>query len=319
MKKIINKVHVEGRIFEFDLAEKTVQNSESKFYGKAFIGGTIDVATDNAGLNVVQVSFPFVQPVTSTGKQSPTYTALKKIMESGKTISHDGIENATMVKIDSSIALNDFYTERNGEEVLVSAKRAQGGFINIVTSLNENEAARSTFECDILVNGIRYVNADPEKNIDEDYMVVKGATFDFKNALLPVEFTLKDPNGMKFFEGLDVKPDNVVFTKVWGPIKSQTIVTRKEEESAFGGPSVKEFSRVVREWLITGTHPASSFYPLGDEKAGITAEEITKATSDREIYLAEVKKRADDYKAQKAAGTTTNVAAAPAAAGGFNF
>ena len=42
MKKIINKVHVEGRVYDFDLAEKTVQNTESKFYGKPFIGGTIE-------------------------------------------------------------------------------------------------------------------------------------------------------------------------------------------------------------------------------------------------------------------------------------
>lgn len=323
MKKTINKVHVEGRVYDFDLAEKTVQNPASKFYGKEFIGGTIDIATDNAGLNVIQVAFPFVQPTTSTGKQSPTYTALKKIIDSGKTVLQDGMENATMVKVDSSLALNDFYTERGNEEVLVSAKRIQGGFINIVNSLNEVEAARNTFECDILINGTQIVEANPEKNIENDYLVIKGAVFDFRNAILPTDFVVKNPAGMKFFESRDVAPTNLLFTKIWGTIKSETIVTRREEESAFGDPSVKEFTKVLKEWIVNGTSSEEKIYELGNASTGITEEEIKKAMTDRETYLAEVKKKADDYKAQKAAGNAAsnvgNVATAAAVAGGFNF
>ena len=36
----------------------------------------------------------------------------------------------------------------------------------------------------------------------------------------------------------------------------------------------------------------------------MTAEEVTKAIQDREIYLADKKKQNDEYKAQKAANTT---------------
>ena len=71
--------------------------------------------------------------------------------------------------------------------------------------------------------------------------------------------------------------------------------------------------------VITGT--AKEVYEFGDEKNGITVEEIKKALSDREVYLADVKKRQDEYKASQATTTTSNAGGAgvTAAQGGFNF
>ena len=315
MRKALNRERVEGRIYDHDLALKTVQNTESKNYGKEFIGGSIDIATDDDNLNIVQVYFTYVTETTSKGNKNATFTALKNIIDNGKTILNNGAENATMVRIDTALALNDFYTQRNGEEVLVSAKRNNGGFVTIVNSLGDADT-RNTFECDMLINGTKYVEADPEKNIAEDYLVVKGAVFDFRNAILPVEFVVRNANGIKYFESLDASPQNMVFTKVWGKINSETIVTRREEESAFGEPSVKEYTRTVREWVITGTSKPDSVYEIGDAENGITAEEIKKALADREVYLADVKKKADEYQASKNAGP---VVGDTAAAGAFNF
>ena len=89
--------------------------------------------------------------------------------------------------------------------------------------------------------------------------------------------------------------------------------------SAFGEAAVKEYERKVREWIITGT--AKEAYEIGDEKNGITVDEISKALADREVYLADVKKRQDEYQASKNNGTTTTTASAgvTAAQGGFNF
>lgn len=319
MRKVINKEHIEGRLYDFELAEKQVQNTSSKFYGSSFIAGKVDIATDEAGLNVVTVYYVFVQPTTSAGKPNSTYTALKNIMNEGKTVLKDGAEAATMVKADPAFAINDFYRD-NGEKdlTLVSAKRNQGGFISIVKSLNADESKRSTFEVDMLINGTRYVDADPEKHIDADYLVVKGAVFDFRNAIMPVEFVVKDPNGMKYFESLDASASNPTFTKVWGTINSSTIVTRKEEESAFGSPTVKEFTNTVREWIITGTSRPDAVYEIGDEKNGITVDEVKKALADREVYLASEKKRTEEYLAQKSS-SSASTPATTAAQGGFNF
>ena len=320
MRKTLNREHIEGRIYDHSLAFKKVQNPDSANHGKDFIGGTIDIATDEEGLNVVTVNYTYITEFFSkSGKKDSRFTALKNIIENGKTILADGKDAATMVKIDPALALNDFYTNRNGEETLVSAKRNESGFINIVTSLDKNEKNRSTFEMDMLINGTEYVEADEEKHIKADYLKLKGAVFAFNGAILPVEFVVKDQGGIKFFEGLDASPTNLFFTKVWGNIENQTIVTRKEEESAFGEPSIKEYTRNIREWVVTGAKGEG--YEIGDAENGITEEEIKKAMADRNIYLADVKKRQDEYNANKDKGTAamSNAASAPAQAGGFNF
>lgn len=317
MRKPINKEKISGRIYDFSLAVKKVQNTESSNYGKDFIGGTIDVATDEDCLNVIQVNYTYVTEFTKKGTKDSRFTTLMNIIENGKTILNDGKENATMVQIDTSLALNDFYTNRNGEETLVSAKRNESGFINIVNSLGD-EDTRNTFEFDMLINGTRFVEADEEKNIPSDYLIVKGAVFNFKKDILPVELICKSPGGIKYFESLEASPKNLTFTKVWGKINSETIVRKVEEESAFGEPSVKEYTRTNREWVITGTSRAEAVYEIGDEVNGITKDEIEKALADREIHLADVKKRQDDYQASKNTAPTVTPTAT-AAQGGFNF
>lgn len=313
-KKMINSTVVEGRIYENNLALK-VTGETAKVPGTEYIGGSLDIATDDAGLNIVTVHFTYVTATTKAGAVNNTFTVLKNIIDNSKTILKDGMENATMVHIDSAIGLNDFYTNRNGEEVLVSAKRNDGGFVKIINKLNEDETKRNTFTCDMLITGTTFVEANEEKQIAEDYLVVKGAAFNFRNSLLPVEFTVKGKGGISYFESLEAKSDNPVFTKVWGIQNSQTVIRRQEEESAFGQPEIKEFTRTVREWLLTGA--AKEPYDFGDAETAISADEVRKAMADREIYLADVKKKADEYKANKAAATPS--VGVTAAAGSFTF
>ena len=45
MKKMTNETHIEGRIYEHDLALK-VSGPNSKTPGTQFIGGSISIATD---------------------------------------------------------------------------------------------------------------------------------------------------------------------------------------------------------------------------------------------------------------------------------
>ena len=317
MRKVLNREHIEGRVYEHNLAIKTVQNSDSKNFGKEFIGGTLDVATDDDCLNVVTITFTYVTETTAKGTKNETYTTLKNIIENGKTVIVDGKDAATLVKIDTALAVNDFYTSRNGEEVLVSAKRNEGGFVHTVNKLCD-ASARNTFEMDMLINGTRLIEADEERNIPADYLVVKGAVFNFRNAILPVEFIVKNPSGIKYFENLDASSSNMIFTKVWGKINSETIKTSREEESAFGESKVTEYERTIKEWVITGT--ANEAYEIGDEQNGITIDEIKKALADREVYLADVKKRQDEYQASKnAGGNATGGAGVSAQQGGFNF
>ena len=320
-QKIENAVRVEGRVYDINLDVKEVSNEASDNFGKKFIGGTIDVATDEDTLNVVSVHFTYV-PATWPAKNgkpervNDTYTTLTKIIESGKTVLADGKDAATMVRIDTSIALNDFYTNRDGEEKLVSAKRAEGGFVRIINKLGK-EDARSTFKADMVINGTTLIEENPDKNIKE-HLVVKGAVFNFRKDFLPVDFCVYNPDGIKYFESLDASSQNLVFTQVWGEIKSQNIVTQTIKESAFGGPSVTEYERTIREWIIVGT--LNEPYEIGDEQNGITLDELKEAIAKREVTLAEIKKRNDEYQASKANGSAAASTATQApAAGGFNF
>ena len=316
MKKAINTERIEGRIYQHSLSVKTVQNQTSANYGKEFISGNLEIAVDEEGLNVIPVHFTYVTETTSQGNKNATFTNLKKIIDGGKTWITDGKDEALKVRVDTALALNDFYTQDGN---LVSLKVNEGGFVTIITDLApENE--RNTFAVDMIITAVTRTEADPERNIEKDYVTVKGAIFNFRNDILPMEFTVRHEDGMKYFEDLGVTGANPVFTKVWGKINCSTIVTEVKEDSAFGESSVRTFERKVREWVITGT--ARVPYDFGDEKV-LTADELTKAMQNREVMLAETKKRSEEYRASKSAtsapATNFGPAATTAKTGTFNF
>ena len=314
MRKVVkNAIHLEGYVYEHNLAVKTVQNKDSENFGKEFINGTLDIATDDDCLNVVTVNFTYVTPTTKAGKTNETYTVLKEIIDSGKTVLVDGKDAAMKVRIDTALGLNDFYTNRNGEETLVSAKKCESGFVH---KTNTFGAERNKFEFDMVINGTRLVEADEERHIDEDYLIIRGCVFNFRKDMLPVELVVKSKGGMQYFQSLDASNKNLVFTKVWGSIKSENIVTRVEEESAFGDPQVKEYTRSRKEWIVEGA--AREPYEIGDAENGITMEELKEADEKRNTYLADVKKRQDEYQASKNAGTGA-AGVSTASTAGFNF
>ena len=316
MRKIVNREHIEGILFQHDLELKTVQNETSANYGKEFIAGNVEIAVDEEGLNVIPVHFTYVTEVTNSGKKSPTFTALKRIIDEDKSIVSVGKDEAFKIKIDTALSVNDFYSN---DDQLVSVKVNEGGFISIVNNLCD-EKERNTWEADMVITGCNIIEADPEKNIDADYMQVKGAIFNFRNELLPIEFILRNKDGFKHFEDMDASPAEPTFTKVWGRINCLTKTTTVEEETAFGEAAVRTYERKVKEWEITGT-PKVISYDFGGED--LTVEELTKAMQDRELKLADIKKRSDEYKAQKASNNTIvkNITAGPkpAKTGTFTF
>ena len=312
MRAMINKTHIEGYIYEHDL-ELKVSGPNSKNPGTQFITGTVSLATDDLGVNVVPVHFTYVTATTTKGSANATFTTLKNIIDGViGTVMKDGKDKAGKLRIDSALGLNEFYTDRNGKEELVSAKRNEGGFVHTCDVLNEDEKTRNTFECDMLITNCHRIEADADKNIPEK-VIVKGAIFDFRKSLLPVEFTALNPNAMNYFEDLGATQSNPVLTKVWGRQVSETIVKKTVEESAFGDAAVKETKSSRRDFVITGA--AKEPY-VWDDESTMTAAELTEAIANREVYLAGVKQRADEYKASKGAAPAN--AAAPAQ-GAFNF
>lgn len=314
MKNMINKTHIEGLLYQHSL-ELKVSGPNSKTPGTQFIAGNIEIATDDAGLNIVPIHFSYVTAVTSSGKANATFGTLMNIIdEKFPSIMKSGKENAAKLRIDSAVGLNEFYVDRNGTEELVSAKRNEGGFVHLVDALNPDEKTRNTFETDMIITSCVRKEADEEKQIPEK-VIVRGAIFDFRKALLPIEFSATNPNAMNYFEGLGASNKEPVFTKVWGRQVSETIVRRIEEESAFGAPEIKEITSTRKDFVITGS--AKNPYEWDSEES-ITATELTEAMANRETYLATLKQRSDEYKAQKAAGAI-GAAPAPVATGDFKF
>lgn len=306
----INRTHIEGRLYQHTLELKT-SGPNSANPGTEYISGNIEIATDDNCLNIVPVHFTYVTAVTSKGKVNATYNTLLNIIN-GKvgTVVADGAENAGMYRIDSAIGLNEFYTDRNGKEELVSAKRNEGGFVHEVTALDADEKVRNTFETDMIITSTRMVEADEERNLPEK-LIIRGVIFDFRKAILPVEFSVLNSNAISYFEGLEPSNQNPVFTKVRGRQVSEVIVRTITEESAFGEDYVREVKNTRKDFVITSAQKEP--YEWDDEKT-ITAVELKEAMAARETYLATVKQRQDEYKASKA-----NPVVAPTAVGGFDF
>ena len=306
--KMFNQTHIEGALYQHDLTLK-VTGENSKNPGTEFISGTIEIATDDAGINIVPVHFTYVTATTSRGTANATFNVLKNIIDRVyKTVMTDGAENATMLRIDSAIGLNEFY-DRNDQ--LVSIKRNEGGFVHVTPTIAEDERTRNTFDCDIIINNVTHIEGDEEKGTT-DKAVVKGVIFNFRNDVMPVEFSATNPKAMDYFEGLGASNSNPIFTRIKGRQISESIVRRVEEESAFGEPSIKEYKSTKKDFVITWAMPEPYTW---DDDSTITARELTEALAAREVTLAEIKRRNDEYKASQGK-TPVNAAPAP---GVFNF
>lgn len=316
--KMFNATHIEGVLYQHSLERKESGPNSTK-PGTVYISGNIEIATDNALVNIVPVHFTYVTETTAKGTANPTFATLMNIINGTfGSVMKDGADKAIKLRVDSAIGLNEFYTDRDGKETLVSAKRNEGGFVHVVNALDENEANRSTFDVDMIITGVTVKEGDPDAGI-ADKAIVKGAIFDFRKSLLPIELSATDSRAIAYFEGLEASPKNPVFTRVKGSQISETIVKTITEDSAFGAPSVREVKNTRKDFVITWAQTTPYEW---DDEGSITAAELKDAMAARETYLATVKQRNDEYKASKGNAITAAkpaVAATTVASGGFNF
>lgn len=306
-KKSKNEVKIAGYVYQnnqdsrIGLSVKTVQNANSANYGKEFISGNLDIAVDEDGMNVITVHFMYV--TADNEKKKDTFNNLKKIIQNpDKNWIMGGKENAFKVSVTGTLELNEFISNRTNE--IVSAIRIEGGFLNMVNGSLPEPKKRNTFSMDMLINKVNRVEANPEKNIDKDFVRVGGAVFNFRNELLPVTFVCRNEQGMACFEDMDASVSNPTYTNVWGRINCMTIKTERVTESAFGEPEVQTYENKQREWLITGMITVP--YEFGDESV-MTAEDLKKAVQDREVKLAGIRRDKEEYEARKASSMNPKI------------
>lgn len=288
--KLLNTIRLEGRIYGHNLSQR-VSGENSKNPGTPFINGTIDIALDEDGVDIVQVHYTYVTANFSSGKPNANFPLLQQIIEQNKTWQTVGKDEAQMVQISgSAIDVNDFIS-RTGE--MVSAQRAEGGFINFVNAINPKVDQRSFFQVDVLIKKATRIEEDEEKGLPER-VALEGYVFNFRNEIKPVNFEVTVPGGMDYFEGEEPSEAKPLFTKVRGSIHGVKSVRKVEEESAFGEPVVREFETMRRVWNVDWAN--SEPYDFGEDGADLTVAELKKMMSDREVFLADVKKRDDEYK-----------------------
>lgn len=323
MKKTLNNsTHIEGLIYDHALQIK-VSGPNSKTPGTQFISGTIDIATDAAMTNIVQVHYTYVTATTAKGDTNATYTTLANVINGTyKTIMADGADKATRIRIDSAIGLNEFYSDRNGEEELVSVKRNEGGFAHTTGPFIDTDASkdnqRNTFDVDMVVTGVRRVDGDEEKGTT-DKVIIKGAIFDFRKNLLPVEFSVTNPNAMNYFESTEIDSRHPHFIHLKGNQISETIVRKTVEEGAFGEPSIRETKSSRKDFVVNWGDPYD-----WDSEDTMTVDEFKEMIANRELTLADIKRRNDEYKASRAnAGnalsSTPTTSVDKPAVGSFDF
>lgn len=297
MKKTTNSATIEGYVFNHSL-QKRVTGPQTKTPGTEFIMGELQIAVDEEGLNVVPVHFTYI---TANGRRQKTYDILSNIIDDPNTTwAQGGKENALKVSVNGQVGLNEFYTkDDNGEDRLVSVKRIEGGFVNEILRDSDMSdlAKRNTFMADMLVRGVKFHEEETRDNGDvyPAYAAVKGYFFDFRGAALPVELRIESEKGIEFFMENDgmVEPN---FRKVWGHIDCLTVKREVVEESAFGEASVRIVNSTVKKWLIDGC--AQNPYEYGDPDI-LCDEEMNKKMQERHVYLADIKKRAEEYRANK--------------------
>jgi hypothetical protein len=130
--------------------------------------------------------------------------------------------------------LNEFWSTRNNPEgEVVSQIRNEGGFIHVVQTVAAAEGLRDIFKTDMIVTGVRRIEADPTRGREEK-VEIKGYVFDFRNALLPVTYYAYG-GGMDHFEALEASVNNPVFLCVNGHQVSKTVTTVRESENSGWG------------------------------------------------------------------------------------
>lgn len=297
--KLLNSIRLEGRIYGHNLTQR-VSGENSKNPGTPFIMGTIDVALDEDGVDVVQVHYTYVTEKFASGKPNANFPLLQQIIEQNKTWQTVGKDEAQMIQISgSSIDVNDFIS-RTGE--MVSAQRAEGGFINFVNAINPNVEARSFFQTDMLIKKATRIEEDEEKGLPER-VELTGYVFNFRNEIKPVKFEVTKEGGMDYFEGEEPSESKPLFIKVRGSIHGVKSVRKVEEESAFGEPVVREFETMRRVWNVDWAD--ANPYDFGEDGADLTVAELKKMMADREVFLADVKKRDEEYKNSISSTSTT--------------
>lgn len=288
MKKMLNNFNVAGYLYQVDLKKNTVKKESSKNFGKSFISGNIEVATDEDITNIIRINFQYVLPQYASGKSNYLYKTLNDFLENRDEYTYIAVgeHKCKRIEVTGKILTNDFYN-KDGE--LISSIQNVGERINAIKG---DVYFKNTFKVDFLATSFVNNSADNKKS------VVNGYTFNWNGSLNPVRFKLSNEKGIEFFEEQNISPSSPCFGMVNGTITNKSMVVKvqkSDKEAVFGEILVDEQTRQIKEHLINAME---NTYTIGDGEV-LSFEEINKLKQEREVYLAGQKERQEEYKKQQ--------------------
>lgn len=297
MRNFKNDVWVEGYVFNIGGNGKLFENTtgpESKRPNTDYISGTVNICTDEEGINIIPVRFNFVTEKWSSGKDNDTWKVLKEIINTGKTWENVGKDNAIKVRLQCNVGVNDFLGRDNK---MIEAKSIDCSFAHFAN--NGFSEKRNDFKIDMVIAATSL----QEVENGDDYLNLRGYTFNFRNDAIPVTLTVRDKGGIKYFENADISNANPMVTTIWGKIVSSTQKVEREIESAWGAPQVEYTTRTLRAWEVIGCSPEPMEW---DDESTITLAEFKECMQNREIQKAEAKARQEARQNQNSAGFPSN-------------
>lgn len=295
MKKFQNEINLQGYVYSIGgngTIYRGTTGPESKVPNTDYMTANINIATDEDGVNIVPVRFGFTTQYFKSGNENSNWAVLNEIENDNATWAEKGKEGAYKIRLTAQVGSNPFVDRNTGEIVdrpsinVNFAHPSNNGF---------NDSQRDTFKLDVLMIGYNIVESEDS----EDFGRITGYAFDsFRKEMIPVTLVIRNPDGVKYFDTLDISKAHPVLTNVWGTIKNTTIKTEHEIESAFGAPTVEYTTRSLREWVIDGCAPNPM--PFDDEST-ITAAEVKECLANHQNVIAAAQARFEQRNAAPSA------------------
>ena len=318
MKELVNFCNIEGFIFKVDITDEDNKPKMSK-RGTEYFGGTIYVAQDKSATNVTRVNIPYVGKTTKNGEENKSFSFLKKVVEKGLTIEENGVENAAKCKIRCTLVGEEYYSAKNKDEngnlLVGKIDKLESFSVYPVDTLNEKIQQRNIFSVDCLIKDTQKIEATSEN--EQTKLILKtfiGKTDSDKNWLLmPMDLVVENPNGIAYFLGLGANPQNPIFTKITGTVRTtvtETVEAEQSEGGAFGevvDVPVSAKRDIQRDFLVLDAKKEP--YPTNTERT-ITFEEIKQLLDYREKVNSgkrvDTEKRIQERENNQGAGAFSN-------------
>lgn len=279
-----NRVFLEGILSEIDLKEVETEKDGKK---NDTIRGVIKVRVGqeiNKEPKTLEVPVHvYVNKITKAGSVNPSYTSMKEVMSSYKSIAASNLEQADRVRISGAqITMNEFYDKKGS---FVSEPRIKASFVDKVTGDKFNPEA--TFQLTFVVG--KMIPEVDKDGIETGRLKLSAVVPKYGGKVDVVPLYGVNPNVVDVISSSWNEGDTVSCN---GKLDFTSKTEVYMDNSGFGDPIKKTKTISVSDIIITG----GDAEPKEGELA-IDTNEIKTALAARQEYLNSLKDKKAEPKA----------------------